>query len=274
MNIKLYNKNYEFNKTGFYTHIVPNKPCVPHNHDFYEIFYVINGNVMHYVNNNEVELSLGDMVILRPPDMHKFVKLKEFSGTRRDFIFKKGLFEKTCNFFYPGLLDKLKSPYLPIKFRLTSEQISRIEYLSSKIHTLFDADAEQSKVYIKLLLSTIIEAYLESLSEKNGSYPLWLKQLISYLNEVSYLNTPINEYLEKFNYNKSYMRRVFKQYTGMTASAYYLNVKLKHANMLLRTTDSTINNVAEKCGFNSNTYFFREFKKKYGFTPAKYRKNQ
>ena len=89
MNIKLYNKNYEFNKTGFYTHIVPNKPCVPHNHDFYEIFYVINGNVMHYVNNNEVELSLGDMVILRPPDMHKFVKLKEFSGTRRDFIFKK-----------------------------------------------------------------------------------------------------------------------------------------------------------------------------------------
>ena len=274
MNLTLYNKNFEFNKIGFYTHIAPSAPCVPHNHDFYEIFYVMDGTVMHYVNNNEVKLFLGDMVILRPSDTHKFVKLKEFCGTRRDFIFKKGVFEKACNFFYPEFLDKLKSPYLPIKFHLTSEQISHIEYLSSKIHSLFDTDTEKSKAYVKLLLSTIIEAYLESLSEKNENYPLWLKQLISFLNEVLYLNTPINEYLGRFNYNKPYMRRVFKQYVGMTISSYYLNVKLKYADMLLRTTDSTINNVAEKCGFNSNTYFFREFKKKYGFTPAKYRKKQ
>lgn len=274
MNITLYNKNFEFNKIGFYTHITPSAPCALHNHDFYEIFYVMDGKVMHYVNNNEVELTLGDMVILRPSDTHKFVKLKEFSGTRRDLLFKKSVFEKACNCFYPEFLEKLKSTYLPIKFRLTSEQISRLEYLSSKIHALFDADAEKSRVYVKLLISTIIETYLESLSEKSENYPLWLKQLISVLNEVRYLNTPINEYLGRFNYNKPYMRRVFKEYTGVTISSYYLNVKLKYADMLLRTTNSTINVVAEKCGFNSNTYFFREFKKKYGFTPAKYRKKQ
>ena len=58
----------------------------------------------------------------------------------------------------------------------------------------------------------------------------------------------------------------------MTYSEYVQNVRLEQAEKLLRTTDQTIDEIADKIGYNNKGYFYKIFVDKYKMTPAKYRK--
>ena len=53
----------------------------------------------------------------------------------------------------------------------------------------------------------------------------------------------------------------------------YLNdYRLTIAERLLRTSDATVLEIAEKSGFDNLSYFNRMFKRKYGQSPGKQRK--
>ena len=72
--------------------------------------------------------------------------------------------------------------------------------------------------------------------------------------------------------NPSYLSRVFSEQTGMTMQDYALNTRLEAAANILRYSDTGIGDVAEYLSFPSQSYFGERFKKKYGVTPATYRK--
>lgn len=52
----------------------------------------------------------------------------------------------------------------------------------------------------------------------------------------------------------------------------YLNtVRLQQARLYLQNTDRTVYAIAERCGFDSVSYFISRFRREYGVTPEKYR---
>lgn len=79
--------------------------------------------------------------------------------------------------------------------------------------------------------------------------------------------------LEKvFCYNKYYIIRVFKAYTGLTIKEFVNNVKvLKTVDPLIFTND-TILKIALNNGFNSQEYYSEKFKEVIGISPLKFRK--
>lgn len=61
--------------------------------------------------------------------------------------------------------------------------------------------------------------------------------------------------------------------TGQNASAYVMRLRLANAKRLLRATDQTsISEVAMRCGFEDVAYFSRIFKQSFQMTPSQYRK--
>ena len=76
-----------------------------------------------------------------------------------------------------------------------------------------------------------------------------------------------------FYMNEKYLGRRFKKAVGMSFNE-YVNVKrLEKAAELLAGSEKSIIEVAFDCGFNNVTYFYRLFGKRYGVSPAVYRKN-
>ena len=65
--------------------------------------------------------------------------------------------------------------------------------------------------------------------------------------------------------------RIFKECTSYSPHQYLLNMRLKHAEVLLTTTDYTMRDICQQCGFNSMDYFSTAFKKKYRHAPSKFR---
>lgn len=72
-------------------------------------------------------------------------------------------------------------------------------------------------------------------------------------------------------YTDNYLSQKFKTETGTTLSEYILNVKMEYAKRALLSDDATITHVAEMLGFDSLSYFAKQFKRVTGMTPTEYR---
>ena len=70
----------------------------------------------------------------------------------------------------------------------------------------------------------------------------------------------------------SYTGRIYKQATGRTILERILEVRMEKARQMLRESDAPVALVSERCGFSSDSYFYKIFKQENGVTPAAYRK--
>jgi transcriptional regulator GlxA family with amidase domain len=59
------------------------------------------------------------------------------------------------------------------------------------------------------------------------------------------------------------LQRLFRKHLGCSPSAFIKFVRLKHGRKLLATTDYTVTQIAQSCGFTSVAYFCREFRRLY-----------
>lgn len=69
-----------------------------------------------------------------------------------------------------------------------------------------------------------------------------------------------------------YFHKLFTEYYDLTPTEYTLQVRISVAKQLLIATDISLTEIAEKCGFSSQSYFNYNFKKQTGMSPLKYRK--
>ena len=75
--------------------------------------------------------------------------------------------------------------------------------------------------------------------------------------------------------SKSEAARCFQSYLHDSPVHYLLNYRLKQAKHALQKNDDTIVDIAEKCGFQSPSYFGKIFHREIGMTATQYRfKNQ
>ena len=70
----------------------------------------------------------------------------------------------------------------------------------------------------------------------------------------------------------NYLTRKFREATGLGLKEYLIFTRLQHAAMELVSTDASITDIAQKCGFSDGNYFKDVFKKSYGMGPRAYRK--
>ena len=71
--------------------------------------------------------------------------------------------------------------------------------------------------------------------------------------------------------NASVLSTMFKQQTNKNLSAYLEDLRIQEAQRLLRTTNWTINRIAEEVGYLSANSFCRAFRRNTGYNTSTYR---
>ncbi|MCI2121896.1 MAG: response regulator [Bacteroidales bacterium] len=104
------------------------------------------------------------------------------------------------------------------------------------------------------------------------------KNLITSITEVIYNNIDseklsIDLIANETAISKMQLYRKVKELLNMTPTEYIRQIRLEQAEKLLKTTNKTVQEIMYECGFNSKTYFYREFSRKYHLTPKEYRSN-
>ncbi|CNK52045.1 helix-turn-helix domain-containing protein [Yersinia kristensenii] len=84
-------------------------------------------------------------------------------------------------------------------------------------------------------------------------------------------------YLEELavysGYSLWHMQKIFKEVTGVSLGKYIRERRLAGAVYQLRSSDSTIFDIALDFGFGSQSHFTYMFRKRYGITPYDFRQN-
>lgn len=91
----------------------------------------------------------------------------------------------------------------------------------------------------------------------------------------THIETDINldELALEYKINKFYMHKIFKEIFGRNIYESIKSIRLQKAsNLLLTNKYSTISEIANECGYGSQTSFIRAFKERFSMTPNIWRK--
>ena len=72
--------------------------------------------------------------------------------------------------------------------------------------------------------------------------------------------------------SQSQLNRKVKSITGLSTALYILHVRMEQARRILASSETSVGEIAAKCGFEDHSHFTRSFKQLFDITPTQYRK--
>lgn len=142
---------------------------------------------------------------------------------------------------------------------------------------LFEEDMKAvNKIYNANQLDDIM-VYLENTFSKvsktlcNSSPENTMKRILNYIHHNYSKSLRLEGLARLFNYNSSYLGKLFKEETGKSFNTYLDCLRIEHAKNLIESGDYKIYEVADKVGYKNVDYFYTKFRKYTGISPSKYK---
>lgn len=243
-----------------------------HWHDDLEISFVSKGRVRFYVGGQEKDRVAGRICIASSGEVHSATPV-----FKSPYDIDTGITLLIQHDFLHSVIPN----YDNITFAdPQKEEEEKIAACLARIEELYEGQRDVSvSVRILGLVCQILSILLEECAIERDSVDVnyWKdserqKIILDYIH-LNY-DQPLKqgELAEKFHFSKEYFCRFFKRYTGQTFKEYLTGYRLVHAEQMLRSSGSSIVEIAHCNGFPDEQSFIRAFKNQYKESPGKYRK--
>lgn len=101
-----------------------------------------------------------------------------------------------------------------------------------------------------------------------------LNRINRYIQEHFSEQITLTQIAEHFNYNSSYLSRIYKQNMHEGLNEHIIRTRIEAACLLLQESGMSVSDIAEQCGFQTHKYFITVFKRVKGATPKSWREGQ
>ena len=235
-----------------------------HEHDYYEINFIISGNIKILLPDCADE-GTGSRIVLTAPNTPHFVSCRSnLLYSRFYLLFSKDFIDR-CNLDWRSLLDLFGRKGRVVS--VTPEQLDFCRMLIGRLET--ETNLLRQKLIVLYLLSYINEFADHSVSV---AIPSYMMQALSYIEEHYHEKLRAEDIAQKLHIGRTTLITNFKKYTGFTLNHYIVQCRLKKVVILLRQ-GKTESEIAEQCGFGDISCLIRSFKKHFGATPGEYLRN-
>ena len=229
----------------------------------YEIELYVSGEGRSFVDDISFPHEKGHLIFVKPGQRrHSEKKFSCFYVHIAVESAEKELLEDIITCFMVSNYNLIKNCYVEIIRLYESNSKDLKLLLQSKIYELLDMILKESK--------------LKSGIKKVGSRvsPETLQNAIAFIEENFDRNIALKDVAEAVNFSSVYFHKMFTSSLGITPHQYILNKRLEEAKTYLLTTSCSMNEIVEKCGFSSVSYFASTFKKSVGITPSEFRQKK
>ncbi|NMB97059.1 MAG: AraC family transcriptional regulator [Clostridiaceae bacterium] len=250
-----------------------------HWHEQIELLYFVKGNAIVECNSLPIDVKPGDLIVVNSNDLHR-VQDGWDTITYYCIIIDTSLFQSrstdACEVKY---IDPITKNLIVFKNKICndSEVISCIENIINE-NEKKDIGFELSiKSYMYRLLVLLLRNYINKILTPK-EYGIKVRNLgklncvLKYIEENYTEKITINQLADMICVSNYYFCHLFKQVTGKTLSEYVNSIRVNAAEVLLKSSDMNITEVALTVGFNDINYFSRVFKKHKKYPPSKVRK--
>ncbi|MBB6674965.1 helix-turn-helix domain-containing protein [Cohnella nanjingensis] len=257
-----------------------------HTHEFTEICYVFEGHGFHYIGDETLSVTQGDLFVLPLGASHVF---RPRSTDRRyplvvyNFLFDAERMADALRGF-PGLdglgaamrqLDLLPAGDRPEWRRLRDASgIFRTFFAGAYLEFLGRRTGFVPRIYASfIVLLTELERQLAATETGGASQPSpgALAVALDFIHGAAGSSVTAAQAAAAAQLSERQLHRLFPKATGFTFTQYVQNLRIERGCELLRSTRMTVQQVAEAVGYQDKGYFTDLFKKKTGLTPRAYR---
>ena len=251
-----------------------------HWHEEMELIIAVSGIGTATVNSTPYILQSGDILVIRPHDIHSISQYKEKQWEYFNILFRFSILEdKLSNRCYEHhfkpFIEHTKK--LPIHITFKDPISKPLTVCLNELILNRKKPISNYELMIKANLFKIMY-HLEQYATRdiNNTCNLEsnhkLKAALSYINENYRNPITIDDVAKHCYYSKSYFMKFFKKHTGVSFIQYLNNYRLEIARRLLIETDFKIIDIASSVGFDNLPYFTRSFQRKYNMPPRAARK--
>lgn len=158
------------------------------------------------------------------------------------------------------------------EFPKTADMIRRILDIMRDTEEFY---VEEAKGILAALLVTIARENKNGESEMEeleGRVTIPVSRALDYITLHYMEPLKIEDLAGWCHISEAHFRRVFSKYMKMSPLEYINLVRIRAACDYLKTTDDSVSDIAQKCGFSTHSTFNRNFKSVMGVTPHEWRK--
>ena len=239
-----------------------------HTHPFSEIFYVVNGNGLFKIKDEDFSVKTHDLVIVNANLLHT-ESSKDANPLEYIVLGIDGMSLKPANnpdLFAESLysIQNCGNNRNAISFYLDSilrEAAAKNEHYETICHKL----AEILVLAIARGIESDIILTADATSNKDGAY------IKNYIDVHFAQDLNLDTLAEATYMNKFYLSHIFRRSFGTSPINYLIERRISTAQFLLETTKYSIAEISEIVGYNSTSYFSQIFKKRTGSTPREHR---
>lgn len=162
------------------TLLTTDTPAFRHTHDFYELFLVTSGQVLHMLNGQEHPLAEGALCLVRPKDEHSFRRVSTRNTAFMNLAFHLDVYDDAIRIYAAYVEDPRFIPMVTLPPALRLSLQTRIQYLS-------DAAAASSTLPAgALLIGIILDAlcYISGTGRLGSEGPIWLRRAMEAMRDT------------------------------------------------------------------------------------------
>lgn len=148
------------------------------------------------------------------------------------------------------------------------DDLSRFKFLKDRI-----LKSENKTELVDNAIDYIEYVNRRYIRSKETSYKRDVNKIIQFIDKNIDKKITLEMVACSINLNESYLSRIFKNETGKNLMYFINEVKMKKAKELLKESDNLVKEVANSVGINDQFYFNRVFRKFYGVSPSKFKKD-
>ena len=241
-----------------------------HWHTSIEIFAVLEGELLFYINNEKYPLHAGELLIVNANEIHSVNALKENKTAVIQIPLRQ--FE---NYFTAQQFIRFEGGI----HRETDSENPSDRRLISLVQRLYNVYTERRNgydfrtisLYYELLYLMVTQYRVTEVEEKELRHNRRLSSLsriTTYMREHYREDLKLSDLAETFGYSDAYLSRMFREYAKVNFKTYLQDIRMAYACRDLLNTDHTIGQIAMDNGFCSSRGFAKDFKKRYGILPS------
>lgn len=171
-----------------------------------------------------------------------------------------------------GLAIPLNKPVSIDDDYIISSTVKNLDY---HFNTAGKHKSELCELYMRIILIALEEAYLGDRGEISDipRFPQ-LKEIRREMYDNPQQRMSIDKLCKRLAVSRTYFHRIYLSAFGVTFRQDEIKSRLTYACKLLTETEVSVSVIAEKCGYESETFFMRQFRQHIGCTPSEYRRRE
>ena len=248
----------------------------PHSHDYFQIYYVLGGSLLHSTAYGEAALSAGDMFLIPPGEMHYIQRPENMELFT--FSFMPNIFGEAseANRLAVNFLKSAPRTYdLCTKAAISSEESLLVKDLLQKMYSDFSEKklgfGEVIRSYALALVMVLVRNLTESIPKaaQGDAVASRIAHCVEYIESNFSDRIELPEMAKACAMSKSFFSKSFALHTGMTFHKYLNTCRIRAA---IRYVEKgyKITGIYGLCGYNDFSTLYRNFKKITGCAPSEY----